>query len=673
MRAAIGAVVSCDGNPAVAREAAALAARARLPAAGAARLWAEGEAGLVWVPAWSLSGAAAGGAGGTEAGAAAGAAEAPERCAVVVDGTIDNRGELARELGLAADAGAAGGEARVIAAAYQRWGADCPERLIGEFAFLLWDRAERRLLAARDAFGLRELFYRLGDGQLQIASQLQMLDARPRLSDLDDEYAAEFLASHACCGAATPFRHLRRLPAGHRLTLRAAGGRLAIRPGWQPGEAELPRGISAAAAGELFAGRLGEAVERCLASGGRAWAELSGGLDSSAVVCLAQEVLRRDGAGDGDFATVSMVWDETPQSDERRWSGAVARRYGLRNHQVRCDDLFFDGTEEESRYRNEPHFGLLCHPMLRAEGELLRERGVEVLLTGARAEAVVLTEGVPPVHLADSLRRLRLGELGRQIVAWQGGLRVPMANLVLGYVLGPLLHRRRFVRSTSDRGRLEPWVDRRFAARMDLRARARAPRAARRFRGIAQQLHYEHLVRSEQTVHRGICEWSCEARHPFLHRPLVELALAIPWEWKLAPREGKPLLRRGLADLLPEEVRTRQGGAGPGPAVYKAFASRWGAIEPVVRSSLLAELGLVDGAVLRRTAELVRFGSAHMFGAFLSCLAFEYWLRAVTGEPAAGAAAAAAGAGMAAVAGMGAPARAVAAAGTAAAAGAERR
>jgi asparagine synthetase B (glutamine-hydrolysing) len=179
---------------------------------------------------------------------------------------------------------------------------------------------------------------------------------------------------------------------------------------------------------------------------------------------------------------------------------------------------------------------------------------------------------------------------------------------------------------------VNPWVNESFARRMNFRDRVRATRVERRLRDIAQQLQYERLSRSEQMVHRGFSEWSCEIRYPFLYRPLVELALAVPWEQKVTPREGKLLLRRSMEGRLPDVVLTRQGSAGPGPAMYKAFAKRWASIEPVVRSSLLVSMGFLDRTEFTRAAEMVRFGMSQKFGAFASCLAFEYWLRAVTGE-----------------------------------------
>lgn len=614
MRAIIGGIVNLDGGPVEAEDLALLASRARLPQ-GAAPHVVHGEgAGLVWIPAIPGAVPPGSGTGG--------------RYDVVVDGTLDNRGDLARELGLPPEAAAAGSEPRLLAEAYERWGADTAAHLIGEFAFLLWDRAERRLVAARDDFGSRELFFRKEPGRLLLASQLQML-GRPDLADLNEDYVADFLTGQVSIGPATPFRSIRRLEAGHRLL--ASDGRLETRRSWDLQERPLLRYRTDAEYGEHFLAVFREAVERSLDTGGRVWAELSGGLDSSSIVCVAQEILQRQPERARDFATVTFVWDETPQSDEREWSQSVVRQYGLVNHQVRSDDLFFDGIAEAALYRSEPHFGIFTHPMFRAQVDLLRGSGVEVLLCGSRAESVVLSNLTPPVHLADHLRSLRLGAFSRELLRWQRGMHRPLANLLLSFALQPLLRPGIYLRSSEDEKTLDPWISRDFARRMDLHRRIGQRRTERRFRSLAQQFQYERLRRSEQMVYRGYHEWACEVRHPFLYRPLVELVLTIPWEQKVGPDVGKLLLRNSLAGKLPEKVRTRRNALGPGPSAYKAYAKRWPAIEPVVRSSLLASMGFLDGAQLAREAELVRFGTSQKFGSFTTCLGFEFWLRAVTG------------------------------------------
>lgn len=640
MRAAIGAIVNRDGGAVANQELAALAARAELPWRGSPRLFGGQGCGLVWVPA--IPGTAQPLAGGPPdrsgvppdpAGPSTPSFVPPaaERFTVVVDGTLDNRAELADQLGLPRAAAVPGGEPLLVAAACERWGAECPERLIGEFAFLAWDRRERRLLAARDACGSRELFFGDSGRQLRIVSQSSMIRGRPALSDLDEEYVADFLACQDSWGPATPFRGIHRLEVAHRLTL--ADGRLETRRFWHPDAGRrLFHGTDDELA-EHFLAVFTEAVERSLATGGRVWSDLSGGMDSSSIVAVAADILGGDPARAADFATVTHVFRDTPQSDERELAQAVAAMHRVANHLVWCDDLFFGDVEEECRHRNDPHFGLLAQPMIRAITELLRASGVAVLLSGARSEVSVLPYPMVPLHLADLVRGLALPTFLRELRRWQRGTRRPLANLLAESVLTPLLPgRRRYFRPSGVGAGVDPWLDRQFVRRMDLSARAARSRADRRFPRVTQQQQYETALRTEQGMVRGRLEWSCEVRHPFIYRPLIELGLAIPWERQLAPDRGKLVLRRALAGRLPEAILARRAGSGPGPAMYKTFARRWPEIEPVIASSLLVSLGFLDRAELDRTAEQVRFGATERFANFLTCLAFEYWLRAATGE-----------------------------------------
>ena len=625
MRAVVAALVTLDGGPPAPGQLERLAASARLPRGGAPQLFRGQGVGLLSIPAHPAPSPAG-------AGAPPGAAGPPEpepACQVVVDGTLDNRAQLARELALPPHLAAPAAAPRLIAAAYRRWGNDCASHLVGELAFLLWDPAGRKLLAAGDPFGMRELYQAADGRQLRIASQLQMVVDRPGLADLDDEYFADFLLRSGDCRPATPFKSVQRLPGGYRLTV--AAGRVAITRWWQPAPPALDAACGEEETAERFRALLAEAVERCLHSGGRAWAELSGGLDSSAIVSLAHEILARDPATAAGFATVSHVWKDTPQSDERRFQEPMIESFRLVNHRIGSDDLFFDGADEECRYRSQPDFGILFHGVLRAESDLLRAGAAEVLLSGMRAEPVVLEEATPPVHLADALRSLRLPRFSRELMRWQRATRLPLANLLVAFALRPLLGGRRMQRWPRD-AVLSPLLDKGFAARLGLRRRAREAQADARFPSIAQQLHYELLVRSEGLANRGSLEWSCELRYPFAYRPLVELALAIPWEHKLSPDTSKPLLRRAMAGRLPPAVLARQDKAGPGPAACKAFARRWGVIEPLLRTSPLVRAGILDAAALRHAAELIRFGAAPRFVDLFRCLACDIWLRHVMAD-----------------------------------------
>ena len=122
------------------------------------------------------------------------------------------------------------------------------------------------------------------------------------------------------------------------------------------------------------------------------------------------------------------------------------------------------------------------------------------------------------------------------------------------------------------------------------------PRTAR---GAADQWHVERIGWITGFLLRGYLEKACDIRYPFLHRPLVELALAAPWSLKAVPGEPKAILRRAMKGILPERVRCRTQNASTGHAAYNGLRKEWPVLEQVAASSMLVELGVVDRERLR--------------------------------------------------------------------------
>lgn len=194
--------------------------------------WSGGEAGLAVLQK---------GRGG--AGALAASPSVPG-CRLIWNGTLFNRRELAAELRGQAELPEAPDDAHLALTAYGRWGTHFPNHLLGEFSLILHDEAGRRFVAARDALGLRDLFYRQDAEGLEVSSQTMLLHPAggPSLDQLDLEYVADRLATHIIAGPRTPFRNLRRLPPGHVLV--AEHGEVAVEAYWQL-EGPAPSGTSA--------------------------------------------------------------------------------------------------------------------------------------------------------------------------------------------------------------------------------------------------------------------------------------------------------------------------------------------------------------------------------------------------------------------------------------------
>ena len=235
---------------------------------------------------------------------------------IFADARIDDRASLLAQLGILRPID----DAALILNAYRRWGADCAQHLIGDYAFVIVDRQSRRLFCARDHIGARPFFYALSEGFLHFASTVEaVVAACPALGELDDAYAATILVDNGfCSNNRTFFKEVRKLAPGHSLDI---GPKTHIGTRFWP-----PRNIAplkmrsdeeyVEAARSVFA----VAVEDRLGSAERVAVHLSGGLDSSAVAATATQSLRLAGRDDPLGYAWHLRNPENPADDETLWT-----------------------------------------------------------------------------------------------------------------------------------------------------------------------------------------------------------------------------------------------------------------------------------------------------------------------------------------------------------------
>ena len=542
------------------------------------------------------------------------------RFSIVFDGRLDNRKELIGELcrhGVGTDSR----DVELTLAAYKAWGDHCASKLIGDFGFGLWDDARRRLLCVRDPLGVRPLYFLVRRGLLCFATQLrQVLAAVRETPGFEWEFIADRLAhgvdrADADC---TPYRGVRRLKPGHCLT--ADCGRVRIKRYWEwrvRGD-QAPRHHREYL--DQFQETFVEAVASRMRGAGTVWSDLSGGLDSSSIVSVAAQRQRLR------LATVSVVFGMSTLSDEREWAGAVAEAHGVRQHYIDGDLHHpLSRLREAVGYWEEPHAAAAFFGVHQQYGRLLAGADVPILLTGIGAEAVVMSKRQLPVYLADLLRLGKFVQLWRELNQWQRVRKIPLGNLAWRYCLRPLVSR-----SLVSHDRIpetHAWIDCSFARRWDFTARARYAGMPSTCSGVADQWQVEAIGRITGFLLRGYLEKACDLRYPFLHRPLVELALETPWSLKAVPGEPKALLRRAMVGLLPEEIRRRTQNASTDHAVYTGLRKEWPALEQLVASSMLVELGVVNRERLHNALHLARQGHAFNLGGLLSTLTLDAWLQ----------------------------------------------
>lgn len=532
--------------------------------------------------------------------------------AVAADARLDNRRELRDQLQETLRGDRPPTDAELILAAYRTWGHEAPARLLGDFAFVLWDGRARRLLAARDPLGIRRLLYARVGSRLCIATEVEQILRHPAISrELDESSLLSYLCGLPDDPARTFFRHVKSLPPGHRLLVEDT--RVSIDRFWDIDPAHQIRYRDSGQYAEHLRETLRTAVSDRLpeTAGSVVGISMSGGLDSCSVAALAHGQLEA-GPGKRSLAAASLVFDQLPSCDERPYIAEMARSFGFPTDTVVADQFgFLDGPARH------PDLDSPFMAWESANQELLqslRRRGARHLLTGHGGDELLAGS---PLSYHDRFYRgdwTAVGEIVRYARGRNESALGPLYRCFVAPGIGSGLdHRLRRLLGKSTAPEIPGWIGRDLRRRSAIDLRLLEPPTPARFREKSRQAIYDSLVvrgdhlRSTAWFDSRAAAAGLEARHPFLDRRLVELVLALPPEELFRAEVGKPLLRKAMAGILPEKVRCRQDKTQLGPFVDQRLKENEQAnIEHLLEKPMLAELGLVDPRALRKTYEHYR-------------------------------------------------------------------
>jgi asparagine synthase (glutamine-hydrolysing) len=486
------------------------------------------------------------------------------RFVLTADLRLDNREEIADSLGRAAAECAALCDAALLLSAFERFGEACLDRIVGDFAFAVWDRAERRLLLARDPLGQRPLHYHRGDRLFAFASMAKGLHALAEIPRAPDAVrTAEFAALIPAGGAETFFEGIRRVLPGECLTATAAG--LSARRYWQP-----HRNRSPLPPGEYVEGlrhHLGMATRaRLRRAEGSVGSHLSAGLDSSSVAATAASLLAGEGVQLFAFTAVPRAgYDGSAQpwqiADESGHAAHTAALYPNIEHVcVRSQAASpFADMDRSFLLHEQPMLNLCNMGWIDAINDTARAKGVRVMLTGALGNFGISYSGLE--WLARLLATGRWPEWAATAMAlrrggWMGG-----KNLVLTSI-GPFLPQALWRRAVGAAGHYDiagySGLREDLVQSLDLAGRARARGHDLTFKpwadGFAMRL-FGLRWGDLGTWNKGtLAGWGIDQRDPTSDRRLVEFCLAVPPREFLRGGMPRSLIRRAMAGRLPESV-----------------------------------------------------------------------------------------------------------------------
>ena len=244
---------------------------------------------------------------------------------VVFNGEIYNYIELRQELG--PERFRTTSDTEVILHAYRRWGADCVQHFRGMFAFALWDAQERKLVCARDRFGVKPFYYAVTGEALYFASEVKALLPFLDRVETDLQGFKDYLAFQFCLAGKTLFRGVQELLPGHTLTVSAGTGRVEVRRYW-----EVYYELDFDHRPRYFEERLRELTEDSVRLHLRAdvplGAYVSGGVDSGIVASLASRQVGSELIG------FTGKYSLGPEFDESHYARLLAQRCGFPLHEL---------------------------------------------------------------------------------------------------------------------------------------------------------------------------------------------------------------------------------------------------------------------------------------------------------------------------------------------------
>lgn len=525
----------------------------------------------------------------------------------VGDVRLDNRAELLARIAMD---GEGKSDLDVVCAALDREGADIIPQLIGDFSFVFWDARAQKLIAARDAFGVKPLYYRRQGEHLLIGSRLNGLVGD---ETLDRDYIADMLLGLPGASPRTVWNGTLAVEAGALLVQR--GSVTAQSRYWDAAAFEPTPAMPEPDAVAEFRRLLVQAVDQRADGHESVWAQLSGGLDSSAIVAASER-------SQGKLAGTVTVVDSLGDGDETTYTAAVLAKFSVRNETVRDYWPWRNEPGVTAPHTDEPTPLFPFYARDQRMVDIVRQNGARVLLSGLGADHY-LSGSLS--YMADLVAAGSVRNALREALGWAIATRRSFWSTAHHNALLPLL------RQTGLRRRprgIPPFINRAFAGAhgVEDRLAAAACPVARLGKLYVTQTAGE-LRGLSNWVQRGPFEDQLEVRYPFLHRPLVELALRLPISMKVRPGTHKWILREAMRGLLPDRVRRRTTKGGMDARIFWTLQHEAPLIRTLITDPILGQMGCIDVDELHKMVEVARQGEYRHTVHLFSVLSLETWLR----------------------------------------------
>jgi asparagine synthase (glutamine-hydrolysing) len=526
------------------------------------------------------------------------------------DGRLDNRKELIGDLRGALKAGST--DVDIVAAAYEKWGDKTFAKLTGDWALSVWNPRDNSVLLAKDPIGTKHLYYSFDDHQISWSTLLDPLVLfGGKTFQICEEYVAGWFANNAAAHL-TPYRNVHTVPPSSFVLLRRSGRTLnrTVSKYWDFDPGKRVRYRNDGEYAEQFRSLLATAVRRRLRSDRPVLGELSGGLDSSSIVCMADILIAGGQTECPRLDTISWYDDSydhlEPDSNELRWISKTEEKRGREGHHINFGKPTSKGARSQEAFGtkfSDGPFAATPFPRFDSSNQFL-ERGATHL--GSQGYRVSLS-GIggsefgggdvpdPTLELQDLVAQGQFVKLALRLSAWASKMRQPRL---------PLL--RRSIKGFFSAGPFDevdkrsiPWLDPRFVRRNQAALLAYVPSRVKLFGALPsfqENMAMLGVLRRLMANNYLVPQMLREVRYPYLDRDLLEFLFAVPREQVVGLGKRRFMMKNAIAGIIPDEVLNRR------PKRFVPPTSRadkeieslpWPQLGPPILSSVI---GVVDSA-----------------------------------------------------------------------------
>src|SRR2546429_516608 len=548
----------------------------------------------------------------------------PSGAVITWDGRLDNRAELISELRnvLAFDST----DVAIVAAAYEKWGANFYAKLIGDWALSIWSPVDRSLLLVKDPIGTRHLYYSFDKNQVTWSTVLDpLVRFAGKTFALNEEYIAGWFSMFPAVHL-TPCVGIHAVPPSSSVLLRP--GKHTISKYWDFDPEKKIRYRTDAEYEEHFRTVFAKAVQRKLRSDRPVLAELSGGRDSSSIVCMADTVIARGGAETPRLDTMSYYDDSEPNWNERPYFTKVEEKRGRTGWHI---DVGLEKGPASQRRPESPNTRFVPTPGYDGRpspqfGMCLASQGNRVVLSGMGGDETMGGVPTPTPELEDLLARAQFRGLAHQLKVWALEKRKPWLHLfweaARGFFPPRLVGVPKYMRPVAW---LQPnYVKRHWATLTGYPSRTKLFGPLPSFQDNISMVNglRRQLARTALPF-----EPPFEKRYPYLDRGLLEFMFAIPREQLVRPTQRRSLMRRALVGIVPDEILNKKGKAFVARTPLVRISKEWTHWAEMTQHMVSTSLGIVDSEHFSATLQKARRGEEVPMVTLMRTIFVEEWLR----------------------------------------------